>query len=437
MEPLDSVQARIVEILVELTADWDYEGEIGAETTMVEDIGFSSIDFIQLVVAIEGAYKRKFGFQDLLMQNGAYVSDLSVQQIATFVAERLAQPAGAAPVATAPAAPTATAAAPAAPVLATVAEADRVTPQKLATFRASIARRTLGGDPTPKNPPALFVLSPPRSGSTLLRVVLAGNSKLFAPPELHLLPYATMGDRFKALQGEHTEHLLDGTVRALMQLHGWEAEQARAFVARCEQDNMSTKAFYGLLQAPIKGQQLLVDKTPSYVIDVDILKRIELDFDNALFIHLLRHPCGMVRSYEESKLERLMPMIPEGNFGSRELAELTWLTAQINTLEFAQQVPKNRWLTVRYEDLVTQPESTIRSICSFTGVPYEDAMVNPYQEMDQRMTDGVDNASKMSGDLKFHLHNAINPEAATRWQRFYGEGILGAQTLEIARSLGY
>jgi acyl carrier protein len=424
-----------VEILVELTADWDVECEIGAETTMVEDIGFSSIDFIQLVVAIEGAYKRKFGFQDLLMQNGAYVSDLSVQQIAAFVAERLAQPAAAA-AAPAPA-PVAPPPVDSAQVVHSVPEAERVTPQKLATFRASIARRTLAGDGQPKNPPALFVLSPPRSGSTLLRVVLAGNSKLFAPPELHLLPYATMGDRFKALQGEHTEHLLDGTVRALMQLHGWEPEQARAFVARCEAENMSTKAFYGLLQAPIKGQQLLVDKTPSYVIDVDILKRIELDFDNALFIHLLRHPCGMIRSYEESKLERLMPMIPEGNFGSRELAELTWLTAQVNTLEFAQQVPKNRWLTVRYEDLVTQPEATIRSICGFTGVPYEDAMVNPYQEMDQRMTDGVDNASKMSGDLKFHLHNAINPEAATRWQRFYGEGILGEQTLALARQLGY
>ena len=50
-----------------------------------------------------------------------------------------------------------------------------------------------------------------------------------------------------------------------------------------------------------------------------------------------------------------------------------------------------------------------RQICNFAKIPYEDAMINPYEEMDQRMTDGVDNASKMSGDLKFHLHNAINP----------------------------
>lgn len=433
METLASVEARIIEILSDLTSDWDLEITIGPETTTVADIGFASIDFIQLVVAIESAYKRKLGFQDLLMQDGAYVSDLNVRQIATFVHGRLSEKPGTA--APAPAAPAAAEAAPA--VVSSVPEEQRVSPEKLARFRAGIARRTLVDDGMPRNPPALFVLSPPRSGSTLLRVILAGSSRLFAPPELHLLPYATMGDRLKALTGTHTEHLLDGAVRALMQLHDWSAEQARAFVARCEQDNMSTKAFYGLLQAPLGGRRLLVDKTPTYVIDVDILKRIEFDFDNALFIHLLRHPCGMIRSYEESKLERLMPMIQESSFASRELAELTWLTAQQNTLEFARQVPKSRWLTLRYEDIVTQPEQSIRAVCAFAGVPFEDAMINPYEEMDQRMTDGVDNASKMSGDLKFHLHNAINPEAATRWQRHYTEGILGRQTLELARSLGY
>ncbi|MFZ2986861.1 sulfotransferase family protein, partial [Ideonella sp.] len=247
----------------------------------------------------------------------------------------------------------------------------------------------------------------------------------------------TMGERLKALSGSYTEHLLEGAVRAVMQLRGCTGEEARAFVSQCEQDDISTKEFYRQLQEPLKGERMLVDKTPSYVVDVNILKRAEQDFDQPLYIHLLRHPCGMIRSYEESKLERLMPMIQESSFASRELAELTWLTAQQNTLEFAKQVPPERFLQIRYEDIVRQPEASIRQICSFLKVPYEDAMINPYQEMDQRMTDGVDTASKMSGDLKFHLHNAINPEAAVRWKQFYSEDILGAQTREIAAQLGY
>ena len=44
-------------------------------------------------------------------------------------------------------------------------------------------------------PAAAFVLSSVRSGSTLLRVMLAGHPDLFCPPELHLLPYADMRER--------------------------------------------------------------------------------------------------------------------------------------------------------------------------------------------------------------------------------------------------
>lgn len=40
-----------------------------------------------------------------------------------------------------------------------------------------------------------FILSSPRAGSTLLRVMLHGHPDLNAPPELNLLPFATMGQR--------------------------------------------------------------------------------------------------------------------------------------------------------------------------------------------------------------------------------------------------
>src|SRR5438046_3400953 len=51
----------------------------------------------------------------------------------------------------------------------------------------------------PKNPSAVFILSPPRSGSTLLRVMLGGHPALFAPPELQLLNYNTLRERHAAL----------------------------------------------------------------------------------------------------------------------------------------------------------------------------------------------------------------------------------------------
>src|SRR5439155_12751 len=50
-----------------------------------------------------------------------------------------------------------------------------------------------------RNPPMLFLLSSPRSGSTLLRVMLQGHPRLFSPPELHLLPFDGMKDRAQEL----------------------------------------------------------------------------------------------------------------------------------------------------------------------------------------------------------------------------------------------
>jgi len=64
-------------------------------------------------------------------------------------------------------------------------------------------------------------------------------------------------------------------------------------------------------------------------------------------------------------------------------------------------------------------------------------MINPYKDKAQKMTGGVDNLSRTSGDLKFHLHQGINPKAATRWQQFYSEDILSGMTRELAKRFDY
>ena len=79
---------------------------------------------------------------------------------------------------------------------------------------------------TPKNPPAIFILSPPRSGSTLLRVMLAGHKGLFAPPELQLLCCNTLRDR-KATFTDRYSFWLEGTMRALMDIMDCDAEMAK------------------------------------------------------------------------------------------------------------------------------------------------------------------------------------------------------------------
>src|SRR5947209_3853134 len=81
---------------------------------------------------------------------------------------------------------------------------DRIDETRVEAFRALIPPLLSGGEVAAKNPPAAFILSPPRSGSTLLRVMLAGNPRLFAPPELELLSFHTLAERREALPGRNS-----------------------------------------------------------------------------------------------------------------------------------------------------------------------------------------------------------------------------------------
>lgn len=85
------IKKTLVEIISDLVQDWGLgldEG-ITEHTKLVADLEFASVDIIQLCVAIEQRYQRKMGFQDLLMKNGCYVSDLTIAQIAEFIAYKI------------------------------------------------------------------------------------------------------------------------------------------------------------------------------------------------------------------------------------------------------------------------------------------------------------------------------------------------------------
>lgn len=95
----DSVQGTVIAVIEDLIQDWglDLAGGVNSSTRLVANLEFASVDIIQLCVALEECYARKFGFQSLLMHEGSYVGDLSVAQIAQFIQSRLLAPQGIAP----------------------------------------------------------------------------------------------------------------------------------------------------------------------------------------------------------------------------------------------------------------------------------------------------------------------------------------------------
>jgi acyl carrier protein len=87
----DTTLSTVVAIVKDLTQDWGVESAepIGADTLLAANLQFTSVDIIQLCVALEECYDRRFGFQDLLMRDGSYVGDLSLGQLSAFVEAQL------------------------------------------------------------------------------------------------------------------------------------------------------------------------------------------------------------------------------------------------------------------------------------------------------------------------------------------------------------
>jgi len=91
VDTVRDIEKILIDIVEDLIQDWglDLDEGISRQTTLVKDLEFASVDIIQLCVAIEEHYEKKIGFQDLLMEDGSYVSDLSIAQIADYVSGRI------------------------------------------------------------------------------------------------------------------------------------------------------------------------------------------------------------------------------------------------------------------------------------------------------------------------------------------------------------
>ncbi|GAA1970918.1 sulfotransferase [Amycolatopsis minnesotensis] len=178
----------------------------------------------------------------------------------------------------------------------------------------------------------MFILSPPRTGSTLLRCVLDSHSQIYAPHELHL------GD----LCVEPTHRL---TLRSLEELG----------VTPRDLENLLWDSVMQRLLAQ-SGKSVFVDKTPSHLFH---WRRIVEMWPKAKFILLVRHPQRILRSYREhlgadGHLERFMQY-----------------------LEVMQEARETlTGFHLRYEELTTDPARVVHDLCDFLGVAWEPEMLD-------------------------------------------------------------
>ncbi|MEV7359318.1 sulfotransferase [Kitasatospora sp. NPDC091276] len=185
-------------------------------------------------------------------------------------------------------------------------------------------------------PSPVFLLSPIRSGSTLLRCLLGSHPDVHAPHELHLAGYTvTVDDEFTDLS-MRTLGLDPTTLEHLL----WDRLLHR--------------------QLTEAGKSVLVEKSPG---NVFIWQRLAACWPQARYIILRRHPVAIADSIRRAG-------------DAHDLAEAAVTVDKFATAldEAAANLPAAIHLT--YEQLTANPEATCKALCDHIGIPWDPSMLD-------------------------------------------------------------
>lgn len=277
---------------------------------------------------------------------------------------------------------------------------------------------------------AVFLLSCPRSGSTISRLILAGSSELFSPSELHLLPFESMRERENQIVKLGFEWMRAGIIEAYMDIMKISGEEAHKYYMTLVEKDVSTESVYMDLIAKSQNR-IIVDKTPFYACHPAWLARAEQIFENPKYIFLSRHPQGMINSFVKMRLKNLtqnkLGPVDENPW---RLGEKWWTTGNQNIKNFLSGIPSDRQYFTRYEDIVSNPEKITSQICEFLGVEYSNGMINPYDKNSGVNLGGI-------GDPNIMKHKTIDSTLSDSWKNCHLPQQLSEKTLTLAQELGY
>ncbi|MGI9019798.1 MAG: sulfotransferase family protein [Solirubrobacterales bacterium] len=223
--------------------------------------------------------------------------------------------------------------------------------------------------------PAPFVVGAGGSGTTTLRLMLDSHPQLAVPPETHFLPTlarradkpgATAASLATVIHGDprwgdfgFTREELEEVISSVEPLTG--TGVARAFYRR---------------YADRHGKPRWGDKTPVYV---KSMRRIQRLLPEAYFIHLIRDG----RDVRLSRLNRVHEPPPIENAARR------WR----RRIERARRISAdlNHYMEARFEDLIMDPEPTLRRICEFVSLDYDPVMLDYWKSAEDRLQEMAHN----------------------------------------------
>ena len=246
-----------------------------------------------------------------------------------------------------------------------------------------------------------FIIGSGRSGNTLLRSILSGNSDISIPPESYRIPFAIK--KFHIFNNRNWEDIVSQVLKEFedcKEFYTWEIniKDVQKRLENIEDSkrtlsNIFDELFCTYAEKHSVGSKMWGDKTPMNTLYLDWIGTV---FPHSKFIHIIRDGRDVASSY--LKMERYDTILEAAN---------RW----INSIELAQSFGskiKENYMEIRYEDLVINTESEIQRICNFLNTQYDSAML-----------DHTNQVEKLGDTDKSHHSNLSKPissESIGKWK---------------------
>ena len=282
--------------------------------------------------------------------------------------------------------------------------------------------------------PIPFVVGMNRSGTTLLRMMLDAHPDLTIPPETHFVP-----DLIKAAREDDATP--ESALEAMKSAREWgdfgfsDEEMLGRLRALPEiKPGPAVRTFYAAYTEE-QGKPRWGEKTPTYVQKMKLIQRA---IPEARFVHVIRDG----RDVALSVLDRTVRELTAGDVARRWQKKITKAREDSPNLD--------HYIEIRYEDLILETEPTLRKVCEFIELPWDDSLLTYHERSADRLKEmaralpAEGRAKELTVERRMATHEmTTKPPSAdrvARWrtqmapeQREEFEAIAG----ELLEQLGY
>jgi hypothetical protein len=213
-------------------------------------------------------------------------------------------------------------------------------------------------------PPFVFVVGCGRSGTSVLRTVLDAHPDLAVAWEGRFVaPLGLRRARYERPEGFATDRLVadllaDRAVRTNLELDEDDLRAALAAPGPTDFPDAVRRVFAHWAAA--RGKARYGDKFPGYVLRIDLLAGM---FPEARFVHIVRDGRDVALSSMAIQDDDAVALA------------LNWRSRLTAGREAGARLGDARYLEVRYEALVADPEPVVKGLCGFLDLSYVEAML--------------------------------------------------------------